>query len=125
MQGNTGPYLQYAIARIRSILRKLEFTNEEDVKIFSHPETEAEIDLARKLLHFPIALEHASRELKPHLLCTYLYELATEFSSFYNREKVIVDDQKVQGTRLLLCLNCHHILVTGLELLGISCLDEM
>ena len=88
LQGNTAPYLQYAVARIRSIFRKLEIepgSGEEDASVLV---TESENVLARKLIYFPSVLEQTKRELKPHHLCGYLYELATDFSSFYNADKV-------------------------------------
>ncbi len=125
MQGNTAPYLQYAVARIYSIFRKLERNPKESSNSTRPPETEAERKLARKLVLFPIALEQATRELKPHFLCTYLFELATEFSSFYNQDKVMVDDVSIQELRLQLCSQTLNTLETGLSLLGIETLEEM
>jgi arginyl-tRNA synthetase len=89
------------------------------------PQSDAERKLSRKLLFFPIALKQATRELKPHFLCTYLYELATDFSSFYNLEKVMVEDPAVRDLRLLLCSSTQSVLQTGLSLLGIETLEEM
>lgn len=125
MQGNTAPYLQYAVARIYSIFRKLDRHPDQTVLNPRPPETETEQKLARKLLLFPIALEQASRELKPHFLCTYLYELSTEFSSFYNQDKVMVEEEKTQELRTLLCTQTLNTLKTGLSLLGIETLEEM
>ena len=88
-------------------------------------ESHAERKLSRKLLFFPLALKQATRELKPHFLCTYLYELATEFSSFYNHEKVMIDDVEAKELRLLLCSSTQSVLKTGLNLLGIDTLAEM
>jgi arginyl-tRNA synthetase len=125
MQGNTAPYLQYAVARIFSIFRKLNRDPSQPTQSPRPPQTEAERKLARKLLLFPMALDQATRELKPHFLCTYLYELATEFSSFYNQDKVMVDEVKTQELRLQLCSQTLHTLKTGLFLLGIETLEEM
>jgi len=125
MQGNTAPYLQYAVARICSIFRKLDRKPDQAVLNPRAPETEAEQKLARKLLLFPIALEQATRELKPHFLCTYLYELSTEFSSFYNQDKVMVEEVKTQELRIQLCIQTLNTLKTGLSLLGIETLEEM
>jgi len=125
MQGNTAPYLQYAVARIYSIFRKLERDPKESSHSPRPPETEAERKLSRKLVLFPISLEQATRELKPHFLCTYLFELATEFSSFYNQDKVMVDDPSTQELRLQLCSQTLNTLDTGLSLLGIETLEEM
>jgi len=125
MQGNTAPYLQYAVARVCSIFRKIEGDPEEFIRQAREPKTEAEKKLARKLIFFPLAIEQATRELKPHFLCTYLYELATEFSSFYNQDKVMVSEPEAQGLRLLLCKTTQTYLQTGLEMLGIETLEEM
>ena len=59
--------------------------------------------LAKKLIQFPVALEQALSDLRPHFLCTYLFDLAGNFNSFYNQEKVIHEDPKVQSRRLILC----------------------
>ena len=125
MQGNTAPYLQYAVARISSIFRKVEKSTEDSFTHARPPKSDAERKLSRKLLFFPLALKQATRELKPHFLCTYLYELATEFSSFYNQEKVMIDDVKAKDLRLLLCASTQSVLKTGLNLLGIDTLEEM
>jgi len=125
LQGNTAPYLQYAVARIHSIFRKLNRQPNEEFSNARAPQTDAECKLARKFIFFPLALQQATKELKPHFLCTYLFELATEFSSFYNQEKVMVDDSEAQELRLLLCAQTQNILTTGLGLLGIDTLEEM
>jgi arginyl-tRNA synthetase len=125
MQGNTAPYLQYAVARISSIFRKMERSTDDSFSQARPPESDAERKLSRKLLFFPLALKQATRELKPHFLCTYLYELATEFSSFYNQEKVMIDDVEAKELRLLLCASTQSVLKTGLNLLGIDTLAEM
>jgi len=125
MQGNTAPYLQYAVARISSIFRKVERSTDDPFSQARPPESDAERKLSRKLLFFPLALKQATRELKPHFLCTYLYELATEFSSFYNQEKVMIDDVEAKELRLLLCASTQSVLKTGLNLLGIDTLAEM
>ena len=125
LQGNTAPYLQYAVARIRSIFRKLKIepgAGEENASVLV---TESENVLARKLIYFPSVLEQTISELKPHHLCGYLYELATDFSSFYNADKVMVDESEIRSRRLLLCSRTLLILETGLGLLGIETLAKM
>ena len=125
LQGNTAPYLQYAVARIRSIFRKLKIepgAGEENASVLV---TESENVLARKLIYFPSVLEQTISELKPHHLCGYLYELATDFSSFYNADKVMVDESEIRARRLLLCSRTLLILETGLGLLGIETLAKM
>ena len=125
MQGNTAPYLQYAVARIHSIFRKAEIEHLNIPQTSYFPTTESERKLARKLLFFPIVLKQTTKELKPHFLGCYLYELATEFSSFYNQSKVMVEDKNVMHLRLLLCSRTLHLLEIGTKILGIETLEEM
>ena len=103
----------------------MEIDPEAPVKEASPIETEAEITLARKIIGFVAALELAINDLRPHFLCTYLYELAGAYSSFYNTDKVMVDDISVRNRRLLLCARTRTVLMTGLELLGIQPLERM
>ena len=113
------------MARIHSIFRKLECLPSDSFSSARYPESDPERKLSRKLIFFPLALKQATKELKPHFLCTYLYELATEFSSFYNQEKVMVDDPATRDLRLFLCASTQSILISGLNLLGIETLEEM
>lgn len=124
-EGNTAPYLLYAIARINSIFRKVGLDPEAPIEGASPAETEAELILARKLMGFVTALELTLNDLRPHFLCTYLYELAGAYSGFYNADKVMVDDEAVKARRLILCARTRTILKTGLELLGLKPLERM
>ncbi|HRE83915.1 MAG TPA: arginine--tRNA ligase [Opitutaceae bacterium] len=126
-EGNTAPYLLYAVSRVRSIFRKLGVEHD-DATLYaaaSAPETETEMALARKLVGFASALELTTAQLRPHFLCTYLYELAGAFSAFYTVDKVIVDDPAVKARRLLLCARTLLILEAGLKLLGLRTLQRM
>ena len=125
LQGNTAPYLQYAVARIHSIFRKAKMDRLNLVTPEIPPQSEPEKKLARKILSFPLTVEQTTKELKPHTLCVYLYELATEFSSFYNQEKVMVEEKDIQNLRLFLCAKTQSVLEIGLEILGIQTLEEM
>lgn len=122
--GNSAPYLLMAVARIRSIFRKKNALQQNDSSE-NILETEAEMALARKLIGFSWVIERATDDLRPHLLCTYLYELACTFSHFYNTDKVITDDLKVQNRRLMLCARVLNVLETGLDLLGLETLERM
>jgi len=126
-EGNTAPYLLYAVTRIHSIFRKLNLspTDAQAAAGATAPETAAEIVLARKLLGFAASLRLTTTQLRPHFLCTYLYELASEFSGFYSVDKVIVDEPAVRARRLLLCARTLLILETGLGLLGLRTLSRM
>jgi len=124
-EGNTAPYLLYAVARIYSIFRKAELqpgAAEDDASEFK---TATEIALAQKLIGFVTALDQTISDLRPHFLCSYLYELSVVFSTFYNADKVLIDDSKVRSRRLLLCARTLRVLETGLHLLGLKTLVRM
>ena len=127
LDGNTAAYLLYAVARIHSIFRKLDLppTDAASEAGATPFETPTELALARKLVRFPDALGAATSNLRPHFLCTYLYELAGEFSTFYNADKVAVMEAPVRARRLLLCRRTLLLLETGLQLLGLRTLTRM
>lgn len=125
MEGNTAPYLLYAIARIHSIFRKGEFDVNESYVLQGEFETHGELQLARKLIQFPKALEQTLADLRPHYLCLYLYELAGAFSSFYKSDRIMGEEESVQKRRLLLANRTLKILTLGLDLLGIPALEKM
>jgi arginyl-tRNA synthetase len=76
-------------------------------------------------MNLPGALDLTLNDLRPHFLCTYLYELAGAYSSFYNADKVMVDEPAIRNRRLLLCARTRMVLITGLNLLGIQPLERM
>ena len=114
--GNSGPYLQYAYARANSVLKKAGEFNESVGEKYEF--TKDERGLALKLSRFSDTIESASRELSPHLLCTYLYDLAQEFNRFYEANRIIGDER--QDLRLNLSKVYATRLRQGLELLGID-----
>lgn len=118
LEGNSGPYLQYAHARACSILGKAEGAERrlDDLD-------EAERGLARKVGEYPEVLQKSVNELLPHHICTYLYELAQEFNRFYEKSKVIGDPR--QATRLKLVELYADTLKDGLTLLGIAAPQKM
>jgi arginyl-tRNA synthetase len=125
LNGNTAPYLQYAHARICSIFRKANIKPEDfsgEVQI-SHP---SERDLMLKIMELPQIVESVARELRPHILCNYLYELATAFSAFYDKCPVLNSENENQRRcRLAICNTTRKTLSKGLELLGIAAPKEM
>jgi arginyl-tRNA synthetase len=127
LEGNTAAYLLYAITRIRSIFRRhgVECGDPAAEAGADAFQTADEIALARKLVKFSDAIRLATETLCPHFLCLYLYELAGEFSAFYNADKVIVDDPVVRARRLVLCARTLLFLETGLSLLGLRTLERM
>ena len=124
-EGNTAPYLLYAVARIKSIYRKAGFSPGEQEENPSQFETDTEIALARKLIGFVAVLEQTLGDLRPHFMCAYLYDLAGVFSTFYNADRVIVDESPVRTRRLILCARTLCVLETGLHLLGLKTLERM
>ncbi|MDQ2973348.1 MAG: arginine--tRNA ligase [bacterium] len=118
LQGNSGPYLQYAHARARSILAKANSKHTEisDLQI-------DERSLARKIGQYTEVVDLATEELMPHHICTYLYELAQEFNRFYENNRVIGEER--QELRLSLVAAYANKLRSGLGLLGIKAPERM
>jgi arginyl-tRNA synthetase len=125
LDGNTAPYLLYAVARVRSIFRKAGLEPAVDPAAATPPETPQELALARKLVQFADAVALATAQLRPHFLCLYLFELAGAFSAFYAADKVMVEDPALRARRLLLCHRTLLILETGLHLAGLRTLARM
>jgi arginyl-tRNA synthetase len=124
-EGNTAPYLLYAVVRVRSIFRKNNLEVGQGEEGASNPETPTEIALARKLLGFTNALDQSLEDLRPHHLCTYLHELAAAYGAFYAADTVNVDQPDVRARRLMLCSRTYSILETGLRLLAIEPVQRM
>lgn len=123
-EGNTAPYLQYAYTRILSIFRKLnlpELQIQGDIAI----QDEKERALALKLLQFDATIEQLVQEGLPHLLCQYIYEVATLFSRFYEHCPIATAEEKVQRSRLNLVALTGKIIHLGLNLLGIKTISKM
>ncbi len=125
-EGNTAPYLQYAYARIKSIFRRAGV----DVAAISFPislQESAERTLAMKLLQFTEATDSVAKEGLPNHLCTYLYELAGNFMSFYEACPILKEGvaEDVRNSRLQLANLTAQTLQTGLGLLGIGVLERM
>jgi arginyl-tRNA synthetase len=124
MDGNTAPYLQYAYARIRSIFRKAGVAA--DLSAAVNLATPFEQSLAKHILRLGEIVDIVARELKPHHLTTYLYELATRFSSFYENCPVLqAPDDATKASRLVLCEATARTMALGLDLLGIEHPDQM
>ena len=120
LEGNSGPYLQYAYARAQAILRKVEPPT--DIK--SDSELEAgERSLVRKISEYTEVVDKAVDELMPHHVATYLYELAQIFNRFYENNRVI--DNEREAIRLGLVNKYANTLKAGLGLLGIQAPDKM
>ncbi|MCS7032963.1 MAG: arginine--tRNA ligase, partial [Phycisphaerae bacterium] len=124
LDGNTAPYLQYAYARIRSIQRKAgSTTGAADAPI--QLQAEPELALAKHILRLGEVIELVARDLKPHFLAGYLYDLATKFSQFYEGCPVLQSAEPTRSSRLQLCDATARTLALGLELLGIEHPEQM
>ena len=124
--GNTAPYLQYAHARICSIFRRAEIDRASMRGVRPVIEQPQEKALVLALLGFGSALSDTLEKYSPHRLCTYLYDLATTFTSFYEHCPVLkADDQATRTSRLALCDLTARTLQQGLALLGIESPEQM
>lgn len=121
--GNTGPYVQYASTRAKSVLRKAAASGDQPGAIVL--EHESERQLALHIPEFATIVHRATKDYEPHQLCNYLFELAERFTSFYESCPVLVAEGKTKQSRLRLCAMTTRVLDTGLDLLGIDSLDRM
>jgi arginyl-tRNA synthetase len=119
-EGNTAPYLMYAHARIRSILRKATVTAG-TIEIGAS----AERTLALELLEFPATVIGVGETLLPHRLCQRLFQIATTFTKFYDSCPVLSVEPPVRTSRLILCELTAQVLALGLDLLGIGAPQQM
>jgi arginyl-tRNA synthetase len=127
LQGNTAPYLLYAVVRIAGIARKGGDLEGSSVPIdqplsFHEPQEWA---LVRELLKFDAVIAEVEEELLPNRLCTYLFELSQVFNRFYDQVPVLKADQPARASRLALCRLTANTLKLGLGLLGIPTLERM
>jgi arginyl-tRNA synthetase len=125
LEGNSGPYLQYTYARTQSIKAKSdEFMVHGKVEVSEiNPE---ELRILRWIYRFPEVVEEAAKRFSPNLVCSYLYELAQRFNSFYNQHSILsADNSDLIVFRLKLTNAVGQVLKNGLELLGIAALERM
>ena len=118
LEGNSGPYLQYAYARVSSLMAK---AGDVDLSAVSFSvETASEKRLALQLLEFPGAVVRAAEAYKPSILADYLFQTAQLYSSFYQNSPILKSEEAVRNARLKLCSLFGRVLAKGLELLGIE-----
>ncbi len=123
--GNTGPYLQYAHARICSIFRRADIERSSVRGLPILIDTPQERGLALRLLAYPTAIDTTLETYSPHKLCTYVYELATDFTAFYEHCPVLKADEPIRTSRLALADLTARTLAHGLDLLGIDAPEQM
>lgn len=123
--GETGPYIQYIYVRTKSVLEKASYMpNLEDVD-FSLLEDEKSFYIIKKIYEFNNILKQVIEKNETSILARYLIELAQGYSNFYNDNKIIVEDKKVQDTRLYLTYAVGNVLKIGMKLLGIEMPTKM
>jgi arginyl-tRNA synthetase len=124
-EGNTAPYLLYAYTRVASIFEKAGLSMNSiqgEVKLVSEKEKE----LASKLMQFPEVLARVTQRGQPHTLCSYVYEVAGIFSSFYEHCPILsADTEEQKQSRLRLAALAGKTIKQGLNLLGINTLERM
>ena len=125
LTGNTGPYLQYATARIRSIFQRADLRPADATGPITLSEP-AERALALRLLGFGTAVAETAQTAEPHKLAAFLFETASDFTTFYEQCPVLkAQDRSVRSSRLALAALTLRVLLTGLDLLGIPVPERM
>jgi arginyl-tRNA synthetase len=123
LEGDSGPYLQYAYVRTNGILKKATFKMQV-AKDYSF--TDNEKMLIKQLIKFPETIANSAANLAPNTLCSYLLELASELNRFYTTSRVLnAEKSEEQETRLAIIAATNLVLESGLDLLGISSPERM
>jgi arginyl-tRNA synthetase len=125
IQGNSGPYLQYTFARTQSVLRKSHIANVKPQNGTDYGLTPEERDVIRLLTRFPEIVSEAAQRYAPHILCTYLFDLAQAFNLFYQKFPILKAEEKERDFRLLITQSTGFVLQQGLQLLGIHAPEKM
>ena len=121
LQGNSGPYLQYAYVRARSILQKA--NDKSNLQPVTSNLERDERSLARKIGEFSEVVEQATKEMLPSHIATYLYDLAQSFNGFYEKNRILGDAREVQRLKLITAYSI--ALKKGLQLFGIAAPEKM
>lgn len=122
MEGDSGPYLQYACVRAKRIMEKAEFLPQAGLYGFNAAERELILELAS----FPEVVENAAEKMRPHLVSTYLYNLSNVFSKFYAANRVLdAETKEIAQTRLAMVRGFETVLSKGLGILGVPIPDKM
>ena len=121
--GNTGPFIQYTYARIRSVLRKAESLQPSAVSSQLDPK---ELNLIQRLCEYPSIVRTAGDDFSPAVICNYAYALACDFNSFYHDLSILNEsDTQKKALRLLLSANVAKVLCSAMALLGIEMPERM
>jgi len=124
-QGETGPYIQYIYVRTKSVLEKAGYMPKiEDVNFTKISDKES-FETVKLIYKFEDVLKEVTEKNEPSILSRYLIDLSQSFSSFYNANKIIIEDKELQDARLYLTYSVGTVLKTGAKLLGIEMPDRM
>ena len=123
-EGETSPYIQYAYARIQSIVKKHKKKTDPNADL-SLLNTKEDIELIKQLSAFPETVKKATDDLRPHLIANYAYVLAQKFNEYYHIHQILKADEKVKKARLLLIASVAQVIKNSLHLLGIDVLERM
>lgn len=123
--GETGPYLQYIYVRTNSILKKAGYIPELKDVDAQELNDEGAINIIKILYSFDDVIKQAAEKNEPYVIARYLINLAQAFSSYYNDHKIIVDDKKIQNSRLYITYGVNLVLKTGAMLLGMKMPERM
>jgi len=126
--GNTGPFIQYTYARIRSVLRKAEekkmkasLTGNEDITLSGK-----ELELVKSVTLFPAVIKEAGDVYSPALIANYIYSLVKEYNQFYHDHSILAENNEdIRNFRLILSVTVSEIVKTGMGLLGINVPERM
>ena len=122
-EGQTGPYLQYSIVRIFSMLKNVNLNF--DLVNYQIYTNDVYFNLVQLIDQFPVVLERAQNENSPSVIARYLLQLAQEFNSFYGKVRILADDQNLLQSNIYLVTAIQTVLIEGLRLLGIGYLEAM
>ncbi|MBI2647417.1 arginine--tRNA ligase [Candidatus Woesearchaeota archaeon] len=130
-EGESGPYIQYAYARISSILKKYKKVKYKKIKpAFSKAgliflKEKEEIELIKLLSNFPEIVDKATNDLRPHFVAVYLYSLAQKFNEYYHIHQILKAEKEIRNSRIMLISTIKQVIKNGLGLLGIDVLERM
>ncbi|HET8884482.1 MAG TPA: arginine--tRNA ligase [Candidatus Saccharimonadales bacterium] len=122
LTGFSGPYIQYASVRVNKILHDIQVPQNSDISGYDY---ESEKAVIAKLLEYPAVVRLAARDLEPHKIATYLYELARELNRYYETTRIAESAPVEKAARVQLLQNVSHIFSHGLSLLGIEVPEKM
>ena len=124
-QGETGPYIQYTYVRTKSVLEKAGYVPEfKDINIEKLTD-EYSLEILKLIYNFEDVLVQVTEKNEPSILARYLIDLAKAYSSFYNENKIIIDDKELQDARVYLTYATGKVLKQGASLLGIEMPEKM